>query len=107
MKSPPFSSHQSIEGFDPQQAQQVASPSVSFQSPISYYERESRRRNRRLRDELRGAEVGGLLDLALRRGHTWDPIACSTALQALAVKVRDKSTSSQENSDAFKQLFSP
>ena len=65
-------------------------------TPISYYERESRRRNRALRDELRGAEASGLLDLAVQRGHSWDTIGIATALHALAMKVRDQSTSSQE-----------
>ena len=65
-------------------------------TPISYYERESRRRNRALRHELRGAEASGLLDLAVQRGHSWDTIGIATALHALAMKVRDQSTSSQE-----------
>eukprot|EP00435_Cladocopium_sp_Y103_P046926 s1358_g13.t1 len=65
-------------------------------TPISYYEKESRRRNRALRDELRGAEASGLLDLAAQRGHSWDTIGIATALHALAMKVRDQSTSSQE-----------
>lgn len=65
-------------------------------TPISYYERESRRRNRALRDELRSAEASGLLDLAVQRGHSWDTIGIATAIHALAMKVRDQSTSSQE-----------
>ena len=69
---------------------------VTHVTPISYYERESRRRNRLLRDELRGAEAGGLLDLAVQRGHSWDTIGIATALHALAMKVKDQSTSSRE-----------
>ena len=65
-------------------------------TPISYYEKESRRRNRTLRDEVRSAESGGLLDLAVRHGHAWDTIGIATALHALALKVRDRSISSQK-----------
>ena len=39
---------------------------------ISYYEREARRRNRQLRDELRSAEPEEILELTAQRGHRWE-----------------------------------
>ncbi|CAK9098051.1 Catechol O-methyltransferase [Durusdinium trenchii] len=80
------------------QTRQVADEDIQV-TPISYYARETRRRNRVLRDDLRRAEPDGILNLVAQRGHSWDSIATSTALHALACKMKG-STSTWDLKDA-------
>ena len=73
----------------PENVQQNEDKGGSLLEPVSYYERENRRRNRLLRDQLRGqADPNGILELAAERGVSWDSIGLSTALHALAWKVK-------------------
>ena len=72
--------------------------------PLSYYERESRRRNRQLRDQLRAEDPNGILDLASVRGSSWDSIGVSTALQALAWKVKQGAPRPSFSDGRWKQL---
>ncbi|CAJ1383487.1 unnamed protein product [Effrenium voratum] len=67
-----------------------ATPRPERPKAFSYYAQEVRRRNRALRDELRGADVEGILNLAARRGQGWDTVSVSTALHAFACKVKQK-----------------
>ena len=69
--------------------EQEGTPGALVGSSVSYYERESRRRNRKLRDVIRDqADPNGILDLTEEQGASWDSIGISTALQALAWKVK-------------------
>eukprot|EP00930_Biecheleria_cincta_P019780 TRINITY_DN15019_c0_g2_i1.p1 TRINITY_DN15019_c0_g2~~TRINITY_DN15019_c0_g2_i1.p1 ORF type:complete len:1049 (-),score=159.63 TRINITY_DN15019_c0_g2_i1:226-3372(-) len=56
---------------------------------ISFYARDARLRNRTLRDQLRGQpDSEGILRLVEDRGEFWDAIGVTTALHAIAWKVR-------------------
>ncbi|CAE8631705.1 unnamed protein product [Polarella glacialis] len=81
---------------DAREASNVISPltRLSSESVVatsqSFYDREKRRRNRDLRDQLRSQpDVGGILDLAAARGEFWDAIGVGTALHTAAWKVRE------------------
>lgn len=56
---------------------------------VSFYARDARLRNRALRDQLRGQpDSEGILRLVEDRGEYWDAIGITTALHAIAWKVR-------------------